>query len=62
MSDDNPMVCYCIQVKKDAIVEAIRDGAKDVAQVQLATRACTGCQSCYGDIEDIIDEVEKESK
>jgi assimilatory nitrate reductase catalytic subunit len=60
MSDDNPIVCFCLQVDRDTILESIRDGARSVAEVQRACRACTGCQSCYPDVEDLIEEVERE--
>lgn len=40
MADET--VCYCRNVSKGAIVEAIRNGARDLKDIQKATGACTG--------------------
>lgn len=43
------VVCGCMGVTKDAIVEAIHDrGISTLAQLKEATRASTGCGSCAG--------------
>jgi len=55
MSADNPTICFCLNVKKNTIIESIENGARSVSDVRQATRACCGCQSCYADIEVLID-------
>ncbi len=55
MSADNPTICFCLNVKKNTIVEAVQNGARTVNDIRQATRACCGCQSCYADIEVLID-------
>lgn len=55
--NDGELVCHCMGVEAYEIRKAIWDG--DLATVQEVsehTRACTGCQSCYGRIEEIIEE------
>jgi len=37
-------ICYCIGVTESRIVQAIRDGARTLRDVQKATKACTGNQ------------------
>ena len=36
------IVCYCRNVKKSEIVNAIKKGAKNIKDIQLMTKACTG--------------------
>ncbi len=52
-------ICFCMDVKESTIVKAIRDGARTLAAIQKATKACTGNQCeeknpkgrcCSGDI------------
>lgn len=38
---DSEVVCWCSQVTKGTILEAKRQGAKDLDDVRAATRACT---------------------
>lgn len=35
------MVCYCSQVTKGQIIDAIHDGAKTLADIKRMTGACT---------------------
>lgn len=37
-------VCYCIGVTESEIVQAIRDGARTLKDIQRMTKACTGNQ------------------
>ncbi|WP_292655894.1 (2Fe-2S)-binding protein [Nitratifractor sp.] len=39
---DEDLICYCIEVDKKTIVEAIRNGATSLKAVKEATGACTG--------------------
>jgi len=47
---DDPRVCYCMQVQRDTIIEAIRDGAHTVAAIGAVTGAGTGCRTCRIDL------------
>jgi assimilatory nitrate reductase electron transfer subunit len=40
------VVCRCNSVTKGRLVEAFRNGAKDLTELASATRATTGCGSC----------------
>ena len=37
-------VCYCVGVTEGGIVQAIRDGARTLKDIQGMTKACTGNQ------------------
>ena len=39
---DEDLICYCLQVDKGTIVEAIRDGAATLKAIKETTTACTG--------------------
>lgn len=56
MSDNDNTICYCTNVSKGTIVNAIKEGKKTLSEIQDATTACTTCQSCMGDVENLIDE------
>jgi bacterioferritin-associated ferredoxin len=38
------LICYCLRVTEQEIVQAIREGAKTLKDTQKATQACTGNQ------------------
>ena len=40
--DESDLICYCIEVNKGTIVEAIRKGANTLKAIKETTRACTG--------------------
>jgi bacterioferritin-associated ferredoxin len=40
----NKIICYCLNVSEEEIVDAIRNGAKSLKDIQKATKACTGHQ------------------
>ncbi|WP_201354213.1 (2Fe-2S)-binding protein [Hydrogenimonas urashimensis] len=40
--DDDDLICYCIEVDKKSIVEAIRNGATDLKAIKEKTGACSG--------------------
>ena len=57
------IICYCLNVSEQEIIDAIRDGAKSLKDIQKATKACTGNQCkemnpsgkcCSADILEII--------
>ena len=58
-------VCYCKNVSKKTILEAIKSGARSVSDIQKMTKACTDnrCKErnpkkicCYDDIVTILKE------
>ncbi|MEV0268477.1 nitrite reductase large subunit NirB [Hamadaea sp. NPDC050747] len=49
-------VCSCNAVTKDAIVDAIRDGAADVPAIKTCTRAGTTCGSCVPMLKSLLSE------
>lgn len=40
------MVCSCNNVTKQQVVDAVRDGARDLGALKACTKACTGCGGC----------------
>jgi NAD(P)H-nitrite reductase large subunit len=42
--NDNEYICYCIEVDKKTVVEAIRNGANTLEDIKKTTKACTGSQ------------------
>jgi ferredoxin-nitrate reductase len=49
----DPLVCACNGVTRTAILDS---GASDLAGVKAATRASTGCGSCAGAVQALLDE------
>lgn len=37
----NEIICYCKNISKSQIVDAIKNGAKNLKDIQQATTACT---------------------
>lgn len=52
----NAQICSCNAVTKDAIVDAIRDGAADVPALKACTRAGTTCGSCVPMLKQLLNE------
>ena len=42
--DNNKMICYCDQVTKGEIIEAMEKGAKTLADIKRMTGACCSCK------------------
>ncbi len=40
--EDTDLICYCIEIDKRTIVEAIKNGANTLSQIKDTTKACTG--------------------
>ena len=55
--DPNETVCFCNDVTRGMIKDAIAAGAKTLEDVQEATGASTACGGCLDDIQAIIDEL-----
>lgn len=41
-TDDSALVCYCIKVDKQTIVDAIKTGNTTLTKIKESTKACTG--------------------
>jgi nitrite reductase (NADH) large subunit len=52
---DDVQVCNCNRVSKETIVAAIKSGKATVGAVGECTRAGTGCGSCQGTIQALLD-------
>ena len=61
--EDNDLICYCIEVSKGEIVNAIKQGATTLKEIKANTKACTGneCKEknpnkrcCYKEIKALI--------
>jgi assimilatory nitrate reductase electron transfer subunit len=52
---DDAQICTCNQVSKGAIVECVRRGAATVGDIAAHTRATTGCGTCRGTVEQLLD-------
>ena len=53
------MICNCHQVSEASLVAAIAAGAASVAALGQATKAGTGCGSCKGELEQLLQAREK---
>ncbi len=40
--DDNDLICFCKEVDKKTIVNAIKNGATTLKEIKETTAACTG--------------------
>jgi bacterioferritin-associated ferredoxin len=49
-------VCHCLHVPYETVEQAIRDGARSIADVQRATSACTRCFGCRFELEALLQE------
>lgn len=49
-------VCYCMNVTNGDVKEAVKSGAKTLADVQKVTKGGTGCGRCRENIQHLIDE------
>jgi len=59
---DDALICTCFGVSEQSIEEEVR--AKRLSTIAEVTKACNagaGCRSCYPLIEDILEEVNRES-
>lgn len=54
--DLNETVCFCNDVTKGMIKDAVDAGAKTLEEVQEATGAGTVCGGCLDDVQTVIDE------
>lgn len=53
-------ICACLQVTDEDIEEEVLEGARTLEDIQKHTKAGTGCGTCHGEIQKVIDKtVEK---
>ena len=50
------LICFCHGVPESEIRQAIREGARTVAEIQAKTLASTGCGGCGPEVERILEE------
>ena len=55
-------ICYCYGVTKKDIIDAIKNGAKTLEDIQDATGAGTACGRCNGAIGNILKQELKNKK
>lgn len=41
-ANNDEIVCYCLNVDKQTVVNAIKNGSQTLAQLKESTKACTG--------------------
>lgn len=58
MRQKSDVICYCMDITYEKILEAIQNGAKTVEEVIEATDAGITCGYCIEDLEDIIEELD----
>lgn len=51
------VLCGCMGVTKDDVIEAIENGAKSFEEVQEATQISTGCGACRENNEALVAEL-----
>lgn len=56
-----PIVCFCCDVDRNEIVNAIDAGCTTVSQVGARTRAGINCGNCLGDVQQLIDAASQSS-
>ena len=54
VTDFDPVICVCMQITENRIIEVIRAGATDVPAVRAVCGANTVCGSCQQDIEELL--------
>jgi nitrite reductase (NADH) large subunit len=53
--DSERTVCFCHCVSYAELVKAIRAGHRTLADIQLETRASTGCGGCESEVLEILE-------
>ncbi|MBS9768861.1 MAG: (2Fe-2S)-binding protein [Flavobacteriaceae bacterium] len=54
---NSKIVCNCLQITLDEILEAINSGATSVVLLQEITAVGTGCGRCLSEVRGILSEV-----
>ncbi len=52
---DSTKICFCAKVTKGQISEAVKNGAHNIDDIKVATKAVTGCTGCKVKVQKIID-------
>lgn len=48
------IICNCKGITKKEIIKAIKNGAQNIIDIQMATKASTGCGRCKATINNIL--------
>lgn len=57
--NENPVVCGCLNVKVQDMINAIKNGAKSFEEVQAITKVGTGCGLCVESNRALVSELLK---
>ncbi len=52
---DDTKICFCAKVTKGQLSQAVKDGAKTLDDIKVATKAVTGCTGCKVKVQKIIE-------
>ena len=55
------IICYCMEVTRDEMLDAIRQGATEVTDIMQKTHAGTGCGRCRIQLRKILAEQSREA-
>lgn len=53
--DSLAIVCICMQVTEDEIVDALKSGATTLPEIREKTGANTGCRRCEDSVKRVIE-------
>jgi len=53
--DSDKIICWCMQVTKGTIVEAIKSGARTLEEIESQTYAGSECRRCHQHIKELIE-------
>ncbi|MBL7713962.1 MAG: (2Fe-2S)-binding protein [Bdellovibrionales bacterium] len=53
-TDETVIICFCYNVRKKQILEAIAQGATTLEKIQDTLCASTGCGGCEMDVREIL--------
>ena len=57
MEQDRELLCYCVPTTREELLQAMEKyKLKTLEEIQKVTGVCTGCQSCYPDVLEILAE------
>ena len=54
------LVCICNLVQENEIISYLKKGAKSTKDIQMLTRAGSSCGRCLPEIDQIVEQYEKE--
>lgn len=61
MDNNDPIICFCRNVKKSDVVNAVNNGHTTFSQVAKETFISSGCGACVTDVLKIMEVAKKNS-